>query len=136
MIVADTNLIAYLYLESRHSRQAERALLKDAHWAAPLLWRSEFRNVLALYIRKQWLSLEKSRRIMNEALGLLEEQEYEVDSQQVLRLVASSTCSAYDCEFVALAQDLGIYLVTMDKQVLNDFPDVAVSLEAFVGAQE
>ena len=64
MIVADTNLIGYLYLESRHSPQAEKALRKDAHWAAPLLWRGEFRNVLALYIRKQWLSLEESRPII------------------------------------------------------------------------
>jgi predicted nucleic acid-binding protein len=136
MIVADTNLIAYLYLESPHSRQAERALLKDAHWAAPLLWRSEFRNVLALYVRKRWLSLGESQRIMNEALGLMEEQEYEVDSQQVLRLVASSTCSAYDCEFVALAQELGVRLVTQDRQLLNDFPDVAVSLEAFINTPQ
>jgi predicted nucleic acid-binding protein len=136
MIVADTNLIAYLYLESPNSHQAERALLKDAHWAAPLLWRSEFRNVLALYIRKRWLSLDETRRIMNEALGLMEEQEYEVDSQQVLRLVASSTCSAYDCEFVALAQDLGVRLVTQDRQLLNDFPDVAVSLEGFINSAQ
>jgi predicted nucleic acid-binding protein len=135
MIVADTNLIAYLYLESPNSHQAERALLKDAHWAAPLLWRSEFRNVLALYIRKRWLSLDETQRIMNEALGLMEEQEYEVDSQRVLSLAAESSCSAYDCEFVALAQDLGVCLVTLDKQLLSDFPDVAVSLDAFVSAK-
>ena len=132
MIVVDTNLIGYLYLESAHSRQAEQALLKDGQWAAPLLWRSEFRNVLAHYIRKQWLSLEKCRQVMNEALVLLEEQEYEVDSHSVLALAAKSACSAYDCEFVALAQELGVPLVTIDKQILEDFPTIAVSIEAFV----
>ncbi|MBM4422487.1 MAG: type II toxin-antitoxin system VapC family toxin [Chloroflexi bacterium] len=134
MIVVDTNLIGYLYLESQHSRQAEQALLKDAQWVAPMLWRSEFRNVLALYVRKGWLSLEASQQIMNEALALMEDQEYEVDSRHVLRLAAASTCSAYDCEFVALAQDLGASLVTMDKQSLKDFRQIAVSLAAFITA--
>ncbi len=136
MIVVDTNLVGYLYLESKHSQQAEQTLGKDADWAAPLLWRSEFRNVLALYIRKHWLSLAESQQIMNEALHLMEDREYEVDSQQVLRLVTLSTCSAYDCEFVALAQELGTSLVTADKQILKDFPAVAMSVETFISTQE
>jgi len=136
MIVVDTNVIGYLYLASPRSRQAEQALLKDADWVAPLLWRSELRNVLAVYIRKRWLSLEASQQVMAEALSLLEDQEYAVDSGQVLELAATSRCSAYDCEFVALAQELGIPLVTVDKQVLKDFPKAAMSLAAFVGGQE
>jgi len=132
MIVVDTNVIGYLYLNSPYSELAERALLKDAEWAAPLLWRSELRNVLALYMRKEWLSLEDAVRIMDEAVRLMAGREYAVDSVQVLELVAGSICSAYDCEFVALALNLGIPLVTMDKQILRNFPRVAVSLEAFV----
>ncbi len=135
MIVVDTNLIGYLYLESKHSQQAEHVLRQDADWAAPLLWRSEFRNVLAGYLRKQWLSLEESRRLMGEALQMMEDREYEVDSDRVLRLVADSTCSAYDCEFVALAQELGTFLVTLDKEILNDFPAVAVSVDTFLKFQ-
>jgi predicted nucleic acid-binding protein len=135
MIVVDTSIIGYLYLASPHSRQAEQVLLKDANWAAPLLWRSEFRNVLALYLRKHWLSLEASQQIMTEALSLMEDREYEVDSDQVLKLVTLSSCSAYDCEFVALARELGVSCVTVDKQLLSDFPKVAVSLAAFVGGQ-
>ncbi len=41
---------------------------------------------------------------------------------------------AYDCEFVALARDLNVPLVTSDKQVLTQFPDVATSLATFVAA--
>ncbi|KAF0107578.1 MAG: hypothetical protein FD146_1612 [Anaerolineaceae bacterium] len=131
MIVVDTNVIGYLYLTGEHSAQAEKALHKDPHWAAPLLWRSEFRNVLASYIRKGLLSLEDASRIMEEAALLMQGQEYEVPSLQVLARVAESTCSAYDCEFVALAQDLGIPLVTVDKQILNEFPRIAVSLDEY-----
>ena len=133
MIVVDTNIIGYLYLTSDRSMQAGQALVKDRQWAAPLLWRSELRNVLALYIRKQILSLAEAQQVMGEAISLMQNQEYDVKSLHVLRLVASSTCSAYDCEFVALAQDLDVRLVTVDRQILDQFPAIAVSLEAFIG---
>ncbi len=132
MIVVDTNIIGYLYLSSDRSVSAEQVLVKDPLWAAPILWRSELRNVLALYIRKQILSLADALRIAEEAVDLMQDQEYEVKSLHVLRLVASSACSAYDCEFVALAEDLNVRLVTVDRKIVRQFPAIAVSLEAFV----
>jgi predicted nucleic acid-binding protein len=54
-----------------------------------------------------------------------------VSSEKVLELAGESGCTAYDCEFVALAQELGVALVTTDKQVLKAFPKIAVSLEQF-----
>jgi predicted nucleic acid-binding protein len=132
MIVVDTNIIGYLYLSSEHSVLAEQALLKDPHWTAPLLWRSELRNVLALYIRKEILNLAEAQQIMNEAEALMQEGEFETTSHQILSLAASSACSAYDCEFVALAKDLNVPLVTVDKQILKQFPRIAISLEKFI----
>lgn len=132
MIVVDTNVIGYLYLKGPSSLQAEQVLLRDPQWAAPMLWRSEFQNVLAFYLRKRFLSLDESRQIMSEALYLMADREYEVDSAHVLRLVTQSTRSAYDCEFVSLAQSLGTSLVTVDKQILKAFPQVAISLASFI----
>ena len=132
MIVVDTNIIGYLYLTSDHSPLAEQALLKDPLWSAPLLWRSELRNVLVLYIRRKLLNVGEAQAVMDEASHLMQGREYEVTSPQVLNLAATSTCSAYDCEFVALAQDLDIPLVTTDKQILKHFPSTAISLEEFV----
>jgi predicted nucleic acid-binding protein len=132
MIVVDTNIIAYLYLESDRSAQVERLLEKDIRWSAPLLWRSEFRNVLALYIRKNYLSLEEAQEIIREALKLMKGREYEIASFQVMELVASSECSAYDCEFIALAEDLGIPLVTVDKKILKEFPQIAIPLDKYI----
>jgi predicted nucleic acid-binding protein len=133
MIVVDTNVIAYLYLTGERSAQAEQALVRDPDWAAPLLWRSEFRSVLALYVRRALLSLQDAQEIMDEATGLMQDREYETTSHRVLSWVAESTCSAYDCEFVALAQDLGVPLVTVDRQILGQFPTLAISLDAFAG---
>ena len=132
MIVSDTNIIAYLYLEGERSTQVEKLLEKDPQWVAPLLWRSEFRNVLALYIRKRNLSLEQAQQIMQEAMLMMQGQEYEIVSSHVLDLVATSGCSAYDCEIMALAEDLGIPIVTVDKEILKEFPKVAVSLDDFL----
>ena len=132
MIVVDTNIIGYLFLSSERSSQVEKAFKKDAEWTAPLLWRSEFRNVLAQYIRKGILSFEDAVRIMDEAEKLMEGSEYEVVSMDVLRLVEKSSCSAYDCEFVALAKDLEVSIVTVDKQILREFPDIAISLDEYV----
>jgi predicted nucleic acid-binding protein len=132
MIVVDTNIIGYLYLSSDRSGEVERVLRKDSEWAAPLLWRSELRNVLALYLRKRLVTLQTAQAIMEEALIRMAGHEYEVVSSAVLRLAATSRCSAYDCEFVALAQDLNVTLVTVDRQILAEFPDVAISPEAYL----
>lgn len=134
MIVVDTNIIGYLYLASDRSPQAEQALRKDPLWAAPLLWRSELRSVLTLYVRKKLLNLADAQQVMGEALRLMQGREYETASHQVLSLAAASTCSAYDCEFVALAQDLSVPLITVDRQILSQFPDIAAPLAKFIGS--
>jgi predicted nucleic acid-binding protein len=131
MIVVDTNVIGYLFLSSDQSLSAERALQKDIEWAAPVLWRSEFCNVLAFYMRKNIIDLAHAQIIMNSALKLLKDREYQVPSFEVLRLASESKCSAYDCEFIAVANDLKVPLVTVDKQLLREFPSVAVSLSIF-----
>ena len=128
MIVVDTNVLAYLYLPGEYTAQAEALLARDPEWAAPVLWRSEFRNILAGYIRRSTLTFEQARDIQAEAENLLSGAEHDVDSQRVLELVRESDCSAYDCEFVALAMKLGVALVTMDAKLLRAFPERALPL--------
>jgi len=133
MIVVDSNILAYLYLPTEFTPQVELLLEKDGQWIAPVLWRSELRSVLALYMRKDLLTFEQAYDIQTEAEALLVDAEYDVPSLDVLRLVTRSQCSAYDCEFVALAKRLGVPLVTADKKVLRQFPEVAVSLAQATG---
>ena len=132
MIVVDTNVICYRWISSPNNAAAETALAKDPHWIAPLLWRSEFRNIVALAIRKRALTVHAAQEIMRKAEASFEGGEFAVSSDAVLQLVASSNCTAYDCEFVALAHAQGLQLVTADRQIVHEFPDVAVSLHKFV----
>ena len=132
MIVADTNIISYLFLPTVYSERASQLYKKEVEWAAPSLWRSEFRNVLALYLRQNIITLSEALMIQDEAEALMTDQEFTVTSIQVLTLIHTSSCSAYDCEFAALAKQLDVKLVTQDKKILREFSDVAVSLDDFL----
>lgn len=129
MVVVDTNVIAALYLSSNYTEQAESLLLQDVDWIAPLLWRSELRNVLIKYVCADLLNLEQACKIQQQAENFIAANEYQVNSVEVLNLASTSKCSAYDCEFVALAQFLNLKLVTQDKQILAQFPQVAIALK-------
>lgn len=134
MTVVDTNVVAYLWLPSEFTTAAERLLVDDAEWAVPLLWRSEFRSVLAGARKRRLLTLPRANDIGAAAEAQLRGREYAVATAHVLALASQSGCSAYDCEFVALAHDLGVRLVTNDSAVLRAFPDVAVPLQHFAPA--
>jgi predicted nucleic acid-binding protein len=131
MIVADTNLLIYLYVQGQRTEESEAVLRRDALWAVPLLWRSEFRNSLIGLVRAQALQLDDALAMSEEAERWIAGQEYSVLSHQVLILANQSGCSAYDCEFVALARDLKVPLVTNDRQLLKAFSTIAVSPSTF-----
>jgi predicted nucleic acid-binding protein len=130
MIVADTNLIVYLFITGDQTSLAQKILQRDPQWIVPPLWQSEFRNVLAAYIRHGMI-LPQAEQIMEDALRTLYDRQILPSNEEVFTLITESECTAYDCEFVALARQLSIKLVTADKQLLEQFPDYAMSLEEF-----
>ena len=133
MIVVDTNIISYLYISGDRSQQSEDLLSFDPNWVAPILWRSEFRNVLAQYLRKNLLNLDEILLIIQQAEKLLTDHEYEISSAHIMQLVKSSQCSAYDCEFIALAQYLNVPLITADKRILREFSKISKTATSYLG---
>jgi predicted nucleic acid-binding protein len=131
VIVVDTNVVAYLWLPGPFTAAAESVLAADADWAVPLLWRSEFRSVLTGAVRRRALTLPRATQIAAAAEAQLGGREFAVDSASVLALADRSGCSAYDCEFVTLAEALGVRLVSNDAAVQRAFPRVATPLEDF-----
>jgi predicted nucleic acid-binding protein len=132
MIVVDTNIIVPLHITSESTGQVLEILKKDAFWCSPPLWQSEFLNVLTGCMRRKSLTLDQARRIMEVALTTMAGSEISVSPWRVLELAAASNCSAYDCEFVALAKELGVKLVTLDKQILAEFPETAIAPDKFL----
>ena len=122
MIVVDVNVLAYLLIPGKHTESAEQLLENDAHWAAPRLWRSELRNILATYLRSNLIDLADAAVLFRRATDIIGMEEYEVETSDVLRLSKQSKCSAYDCEYVALAEFLDLKLVTADTKLAKAFP--------------
>ena len=128
MIVVDTNVLAYLYLPGKLSGAAEALFLHDSEWAVPRLWRSEFRNVLATYMRKDLLTYDDALSTYRKAEALVAGAEHDVGAGDVLRLAKDSGCSAYDCEFVALAEHLDVRLISEDARLCKAFSNRAMPL--------
>ncbi len=83
---------------------------------------------MAGYLRRKIITFEQANDLQAEAEALLQGGEFEIDSRSVLELVRDSDCSAYGCEFIALAIILDTTLVSMDKKLLKVFPMHAVAL--------
>jgi predicted nucleic acid-binding protein len=132
VIVVHTNVIHYCWVRGQNTEAAQAVRRKDPDWHAPILWRSELRNVLTAYLRRRLLSRIQIAEILSAADRALVESEHIIGDDLVLDVVESSTLTAYDAEFVALAGALGVPLVTADKAVIKAFPDRALSMEAFV----
>jgi predicted nucleic acid-binding protein len=133
MIVVDTNVIAGLILPTSEQTDAAIKLLElDREWSAPLLWRSELTNILAAGVRNRWFELSQALEALDTAEEVIGENQYAVPADEVLKLAARSGCTGYDSEFALLARDLSVRLVTLDRETLQAFPEIAVSLDACV----
>lgn len=128
MIVVDSNVIAYCWINGERTALAHRLRRLDPDWHAPVRWRSELRNILTGYRRDGSLDASHVRRIMAAAEAGFAGREHYVPSARVFRVTELSRLSAYDAEFVALAEILGARLVTEDRAILAAFPQLAVGV--------
>lgn len=128
MIVVNTNVIAYFWLNGKYTEKVEKLFKRDPEWSAPFLWRSEFRNILALYIRKGLLNKSEAYEIINNSVNMMKGNEYSSNSLTIIDKISESILSAYDLEFVTLAESLETKLYTFDKEILKQFPKITVGL--------
>lgn len=131
MIVVDTNVLLYLFVGGPGTAAAERLAREDAEWHAPLLWRSEFCNALIGYVRRGTLPAPSADAVWSAARRQMARREHLVNGDRVLSLAQGCRCTAYDLEFVALAEGLNAPLVTNDWEILRAFPRRAQPLAAY-----
>jgi predicted nucleic acid-binding protein len=134
VIVADTNLVVCLVVESERTRLAREVWKADPEWRLPPLWRSEFLNVLWFLVERSVLTRDQAVDAWYFAVDLLGSSELDVDGESVLLTAISRGISAYDAQFVALASALGTTLVTEDRRVLSRCRDLAVSCRRFLSS--
>ena len=132
MIVVDTNIIHYCWVRGQNTEVAQAVRQRDPEWHVSILWRSELRNVLTAYLRRGLLTRPQIDGKLSSADHALVDGEHIVPDDLVLDVVARSTLTAYDAEFVALAGALAVPLVTGDRAILRTFPNRALTMEAFL----
>lgn len=131
MIVVDSNVLAYLLIQGEQTELAAAVWRLDPEWCLPVLWRHEFLNILATYVKVGGADIADVEAVWKEALNLTAPGEHEVDPVEALRLAVRHRISAYDAQFVALAQQLDIPLVTEDRRLREAFPGQLLSMQAF-----
>jgi predicted nucleic acid-binding protein len=132
VIVADTNLVAYLLIEGDNTDLARAVWTADPRWMLPTLWRSEFLNVLTTAVRARVLTLPQAHDTWRIAQTVFGQSEVEPSGDAVLETATERNLSAYDAQFVVAAADLEVPLVTSDRRLLQACPDIAVAPERFI----
>lgn len=132
MIVVDVNVVAYYFIEGEKTALARELMRRDPDWRLPSLWRHEYLNVLATYTRRGGATVAEARTLWRRAVELLSRREEPVDPEAALGLAVEHPVSAYDGQYVALAQRLGTAFVTEDRRLLKAFPAIARNLQSFV----
>ena len=132
MIVVDTNIIAARTLTSDLTSKARKVEKKDPVWIVPPLWRYEFQNILATAMKAQQITPGDALHVWQSVSELMLENESEASPADVIDVVAQSRITAYDAQFVALAMELGVFLITEDRGLRSKFAGVAISMEDFI----
>jgi len=131
VIVVDTNVIAYLLIPGPHQAAVETVRKRDDDWRSPPLWQSEFRNVLTLCLRRKAMSLDVALETWALAQEVMAPGEIGVDGALVLARAERLNLTAYDAEFIVLAETLDVPLVTLDRGILAACAPRALTPEAF-----
>ena len=130
MIVADSTLVSGFVFPADDFYKVARAVrAKDSDWRCPELVCAEVRNV-GLKHHKKGEPLDSVISQCNLAEGSVSISR--MPSHSVLSVASEGGLTAYDAEYVALARQLKITLVTSDTEVLKKFPAVAMTPEQFL----
>jgi predicted nucleic acid-binding protein len=130
VIVVDAEMLAALTLVRPLTPLARQAFLKDPDWAAPPLWRSDFRGALWKHLSANRISHGQALRALEMAQAVIAGNEPEPDLPHVLDLARAHGLEIYDAEYVAVARELGVTFVTTDEELAGTAG--VTSLKAFV----
>lgn len=132
MIVADANLIAYFAIEGTKTAQARAVFAKDRVCLAPTLWESEVLSILSGMLRRKEASSKSAELSFLYARSLMRSHTVSIDFRRVLAVSQRTSCSGYDSQYVAVAEEHGLKLVTNDGGIQTNAPHVAISFEDFL----
>lgn len=133
MIVVDAGVVVACVCDHPLHARAQGLFAEDPDWLAPQLWQAEVRNVIGQKLCRlaKLITEEEAIEAYQDALTLLQTGTRTVDPLACLKISLRYGLSGYDAEYVALAKQEGLTLVTTDKAMvkkLNEAGDRAVRL--------
>ena len=134
MIVVDVNVVAYYFIEGDKTAMARELMRTDPDWRLPALWRHEYLNVLATYAWQGGATVAESRELWRSASERLVSRDDPVEPEAALALAVEHKVSAYDAQYIVLAQRLRTVLVTEDRRLAKAFPSITRTLQGFVAS--
>jgi len=132
MIVADTNLLVYLFVASEFTERARQVHDSDSNWIFPPVALSEAANVLATLTREKWITAQTASEVLADIEKCILAGSREISMEAALDLAIKNRISVYDAQFVVLARSSGACLITADRKLTDKFPETALSMEAFI----
>lgn len=132
MIVVDVNVIAYLLIQGDKTASAQQVYRNEPEWHVPTLWRHEFLNVLATFVRHGGGGITDAEVLWQRGLSSLSSHEHSVDMVDALHLATQHGISAYDAQYISLANALGTPCITEDQRLQKVFPNTAYSMAQFI----
>lgn len=132
MIVVDANILIYSLIKCEQSPLVRKLRGKDADWRTTTLCLHETLNVLATYQRREVLTLDQCRGLLEHAERFVEVAQCEVEMNAALIAAAEHAVTGYDAQYVALAQSLNAPLITEDRKLRKAVPGIALSMQEFL----
>ncbi len=129
MQIVDTNIVAYLLIDGDHTAAALELRRRDSDWRSESVLLVEFTNVLASSIASKRMTLSQARDFLTAAVTLLDGRLGRLPHLSVLEASVRYRVSAYDGRFLALAERLGLPLVTEDAKLRRAAPSLTQSLD-------
>lgn len=131
MIIVDVNVIAYFLIEGDKTPAARDLMRHDPDWRLPALWRHEYLNVLATFMREGGATIADGRVLWRRGIELFGSREQSPDMEAALLLATENRISAYDAQYIALARQLETVCVTEDQRLLKTFPALTRMMQSF-----
>ena len=135
MVAVDTNIVVALFIRGRFSDDALKLQRKDSVWRTEPFTLAEFSNVLATYQRGRYLSQAAALERLQLAEEFLSPNYVRVSNQSALELALQYRVSAYDARLLAVADQLGLRLITEDIQLRTAAPALTQSLKEALHSQ-
>ena len=128
MLLVDTNVVAYLLIEGDHTQAAQQLRRRDPDWRSEAFLLVEFTNVLASSISTKRMTFDLAEDFLGKAVALFDGKLRRMPPAPVLAAAVRHGVSAYDARFLALAEALGLRIVTEDKKLRMAAPNLTQSL--------